>query len=51
MSETLNCYRIAAVSGEPDWESIPRLSLSRILWKPDCGIRASGRLCHDAAYL
>ena len=51
MSETLNCYRIAAVSGEPDWESIPRLSLSRILWKPDCGIRASGCLCHDAAYL
>ena len=51
MQESKKSYTIRSVAGKPDWESIPELEADRILWKPDCGIRAFGRICHDAQYL
>ena len=51
MSESKRQYLIRAVSGEPDWSSIPQLAADHILWRPDCGIRAFGQLCHDAEHL
>ena len=44
-------YTIRPVIDTPDWLSVPSLSLSHILWEPDCGIRASGRFCHDSLAL
>ena len=44
-------YLIRAVPGAPDWNSVPELEADRILWKPDCGIRAFGQFCHDAQHL
>ena len=44
-------YTIRAVAGEPDWAAVPELEADRILWKPDCGIRAFGQFCHDAQHL
>ena len=44
-------YLISAVDGEPDWSRIPELEVDRVLWKPDCGIRAFGQFCHDEEYL
>ena len=46
-----NTYTIRSMAGAPDWNDIPRLEISRILWLPDCGIRASGQFCHDSLYL
>ena len=40
-------YTIRPVIDTPDWLSVPSLSLSHILWEPDCGIRAGGQFCHD----
>ena len=40
-------YTIRPVIDTPDWLSAPSLSLSHILWEPDCGIRAGGQFCHD----
>ena len=51
MSESKRQYLIRAVSGEPDWSIIPQLAADHILWRPDCGIRAFGQLCHDAEHL
>lgn len=51
MSEKTEQYRITAVSGPPDWQRIPPLEIRCLLWKPDCGIRAFGRICHDAEFL
>ena len=51
MSETGNTYLICAVSGEPDWSAVPELRVDRVLWLPDCGIRAFGQFCHDGQYL
>ena len=44
-------YTICSVSGRPDWETVPRLAVDRVLWEPDCGIRASGQFCHDGENL
>ncbi len=44
-------YLIRRVSGEPDWETVLRLEISHVLWRPDCGIRADGRFCHDGLNL
>ena len=44
-------YTIRSVTGEPDWDLIPRLPVDQILWKPDCGIRAYGQFCHDSEFL
>ena len=43
-----NLYTICSVKDNPAWSAIPRLEINRILWKPDCGIRAVGQLCHSA---
>ena len=51
MNETVKNYGIRSVSGEPDWASIPQLEVDQVLWKPDCGIRAFGRFCHDSQAL
>ena len=47
MSEPVKTYLIRSVSGEPDWDAVPELEADRILWLPDCGIRAFGRFCYD----
>ena len=44
-------YLIRSVSGEPDWSAVPELEASRILWLPDCGVRAYGQFCYDPASL
>ena len=46
--EGLLTYTIRFVTGDPDWSSIPRLQIDRVLWLPDPGIRASAAFCHDA---
>ncbi len=51
MSEIEKKYQILSVTGAPAWSAIPVLTVDRILWKPDCGIRACGQFCHDSAYL
>lgn len=40
-------YLIPYVPGEVNWEEIPELSVDRVLWKPDAGIRAFGRFCFN----
>ena len=40
-------YTIRSVRNAPDWPSVPSLSVSNVLWEPDCGVRAGGQLCHD----
>ena len=49
--ETRRRYLIRSAAGEPDWRIIPALEADRVLWKPDCGIRAFGRFCHDGQFL
>ena len=51
MDRMRKTYTIRAVAGEPDWAAVPELEADRILWKPDCGIRAFGQFCHDPEYL
>ena len=51
MKETVKNYCVRSVPGEPDWEAVPLLEVDQVLWKPDCGIRASGRFCHDSLAL
>jgi len=51
MAETARIYLIRSVAGAPDWNSIPELESDRILWRPDCGIRAFGRVCYDPEHL
>ena len=51
MDEIRNPYRIRSAAGEPDWADVPELEAGRILWKPDCGIRAFGQFCYDAQFL
>ena len=51
MNDDKNKYRIRSVTGEPEWDLIPRLPIDQVLWKPDCGIRACGQFCHDPEYL
>ena len=47
----MNRYTIARVRGAKDLAGIPELSLDQILWEPDCGIRAGGRIGHDGQNL
>ena len=47
----MTAYLIRSAAGEPCWDAVPRLEISRVLWLPDCGVRASARLCHDSARL
>ncbi len=40
-------YTITKVNGEIDWDNIPALSIDKVLWTEDYGIRARGQLCYD----
>ncbi len=51
MNGTKKTYTIRSVAGEPDWETVPELEADQVLWRPDCGIRAFGRFCHDSQAL
>ena len=51
MNDTVKTYLIRSVGGEPDWNAVPALEADRILWLPDCGVRAFGRFCYDPAFL
>ena len=51
MKETVRSYLIRSAAGAPEWNAVPQLEVDQVLWKPDCGIRAFGRICHDAQYL
>ena len=51
MKETVKNYCVRSVPSEPDWEAVPRLEMDQVLWNPGCGIRASGRFCHDSLAL
>ena len=39
------------VIARADQENAPELELNHILWEPDCGIRAGGRIRHDGENL
>ena len=51
MSGTVKTYLIRSVAGGPGRDDIPVLEADRILWLPDCGVRAFGRFCYDPANL
>ena len=51
MNDTVKTYTIRSVSSEPDRDAVPLLEADRILWLPDCGVRAFGQFCYDPAYL
>ena len=36
---------------QPNWDSLPILSLDHILWEADCGIRAKAQICRDVSAL
>lgn len=46
-------YIVTPVSGEPDWEQVPTLSVSNIQWVPDAGIRMTAQICYhqDALFI
>ena len=44
-------YQIIQVDRETNLSSAPGLILNHVLWEPDCGIRAGGRICHDGKNL
>lgn len=43
----MKSYLISRIYGAPDWESIPVIEVSEILWLPDAGIRMEQKLCYD----
>ncbi len=43
----MNTYVIQPTNGQPDWEKIPVLEVSHILWLPDAGIRMTQQICYD----
>ena len=44
-------YIITRTDGMTGTAVIPELKMGHILWEPDCGIRAGGRICHDGQNL
>ena len=40
-------YSIARGGGDTDWRTVPALSIDKVLWTEDAGIRAEGQLCYD----
>lgn len=44
-------YTVLPVSGTPEWEKIPVMSVDCVLWHEDVGIRMIQQLCYDADYL
>ena len=51
MNKEKKKYLIRSVTGSPDWSTVPQLQADRVLWKPDCGVRAFGQFCHDSECL
>lgn len=43
----MKSYIIRRTKYSPDWESIPSLDVSEILWLPDAGISMTQQLCYD----
>ena len=51
MSTTCKTWTISRAEKTPDWNAVPELEVSEVLWLPDCGIRAFGRFCYNAEFL
>ena len=51
MGDLPETYLIRRIAGRPDRDRIPALEAGRVLWRPDCGIRAYGRICYDPQHL
>lgn len=43
----MKSYYIKQTEYSPDWESIPVIEVSEILWLPDAGVRMEQKLCYD----
>lgn len=46
-SQAEDTYTVTKVTGAADWENIPSISIDKVLWCEDTGIRATGQLCYD----
>ena len=44
-------YTIIRAGNETRPDDIPELAMDQVLWEPDCGIRAGGRIFHDGENL
>ena len=51
MNDAVKTYLIRSAGSGPDRDAVPELEADRILWLPDCGVRAFGRFCYDPANL
>ncbi len=51
MNAKCKTWKIPRAEETPDWDAVPELEVSEILWLPDCGIRAFGRFCYNAESL
>lgn len=47
----MKTYKIKNVKGKPDWQEIPALQVSEIMWLPDAGIRMTQQICYDETAL
>ena len=43
----MNRYTIKYFPKNIDWDSVPALDVSNVLWLPDCNIRMSQQICYD----
>ena len=44
-------YLIRSVAGEAGLHTVPVLEADRVLWLPDCGVRAFGQIAYDPLFL
>lgn len=44
-------YTITKITGQPDWDAIPRLDMDHLLWTPEVPITASAKICYDDSAL
>ena len=51
MNANCKTWIIPRAEETPDWNAVPELEVSEVLWLPDCGIRAFGRFCYNAESL
>ena len=51
MNAKCKTWKIPRAEETPDWNAVPELEVSEVLWLPDCGIRAFGRFCYNAESL
>lgn len=51
MNANCKTWIIPRAEETPDWNAVPELKVSEVLWLPDCGIRAFGRFCYSAESL